>query len=334
MILAPRPFTSFTIRPLIHQQPPEPAASPLGISAGAINAVFLSTFEKGPGPFQDAIKQLRTLWLSLKNSDVYKNSPLGPFRTQSIYNTEPLRATLKRFLSSRPQPLTVERGVTIGTSDLASGMMKYVDAELLQTDPVGWAMASSAIPIAFEPQHINGSVFVDGGTLSNEIIAPGVKSCPADSEVEVDVILCSPRIGKLPPETVAKFGFGAVAGRVLEMVQQQLSNHVLDFRCDEDERSNVKVTLYQPTGDDNGISALDFTKASFIWNAGYNRSVVDEWYYCPVRGAPKATDQCVPEGQDCDPNFAPDCGSKCCCSGLQCRRDAMQPWTGQQCRVK
>merc|ERR1712086_802261 len=244
-----------------------------GISAGAINAVFLSTFNKTAVDFQDAVTQLKGLWLSLKNEDVYKKSPLGIFRTQSIYNTAPLRATLERFLSTRPKPLTVTRGVTIGTSDLASGKLKYVDSELLQTDPVGWAMASSAIPIAFEPQHMNGSVFVDGGTLSNEIIAPGVANCPAGHDIEVDVILCSPRIGELPGSTVEKYDFSHVSGRVIEMIRQQLSNHVLDYRCDEGVTSDVKVTTYTPMGDDNGISALDFTRAAFIWNAGYKRAI-------------------------------------------------------------
>ena len=49
--------------------------------------------------------------------------------------------------------------------------------------------------------------------------------------------------------------------------------------------SKVRINTYTPQGDDNQISVLDFTKAAFIWDAGFNRSIHESWNYCPVRPA-------------------------------------------------
>ena len=68
-------------------------------------------------------------------------------------------------------------------------------------------------------------------------------------------------------------------------VTHQLSNHVLDFRCPAGVESKVRINTYTPQGDDNQISVLDFTKAAFIWDAGFNRSIYESWNYCPVRPA-------------------------------------------------
>ena len=37
-------------------------------------------------------------------------------------------------------------------------------------DKVGLLLSTSAIPVVFPPQHFNGSLYVDGGVISNEII--------------------------------------------------------------------------------------------------------------------------------------------------------------------
>ena len=73
--------------------------------------------------------------------------------------------------------------------------------------------------------------------------------------------------------------------RNLTKVTHQLSNHVLDFRCPAGVESKVRINTYTPQGDDNQISVLDFTKAAFIWDAGFNRSIHESWNYCPVRPA-------------------------------------------------
>lgn len=67
------------------------------------------------------------------------------------------------------------------------------------------------------------------------------------------------------------------------MVTNQLSNHVLDYKCKDDSTSRVKVNQYTPQGDDNHISIIEFSKGQYIWDAGYNRSMLQEWYYCPIR---------------------------------------------------
>ena len=68
-----------------------------GVSAGSINALYLSSIEP-----QDEIKFIplyESLWSSLKNSDIY--SPSLFLNGQSVLSTNPLRNTLNKYFHNR-----------------------------------------------------------------------------------------------------------------------------------------------------------------------------------------------------------------------------------------
>lgn len=73
------------------------------------------------------------------------------------------------------------------------------------------AVASSAIPVVFEPVSIRGRSFVDAGGFTNQPI----HAVMADGADAVIVVLVSPRHGPRPPER--ELHVGDVMGRVLEL---------------------------------------------------------------------------------------------------------------------
>ena len=130
-----------------------------GISAGALNAGFLSYFSN----LKTGIKSAEKLYDSMHNLLVYK---LDPFTGVSILNTDPLFKTLTRIINGIPVVHTL-----IGATNLYSGNLDvYTFEDNDDANKVLLLMASSAIPGIFPPVNYNGQLYADGGTLSNELL--------------------------------------------------------------------------------------------------------------------------------------------------------------------
>ena len=133
-----------------------------GISAGALNAGFLSYFSN----LKTGIKSAEKLYDSMHNLLVYK---LDPFTGISILNTEPLFKTLTKVINGMPTKPAVH--TLIGATNLYSGNLDvYTFEDNDDTNKVLLLMASSAIPGIFPPVNYNGQLYADGGTLSNELL--------------------------------------------------------------------------------------------------------------------------------------------------------------------
>ena len=56
------------------------------------------------------------------------------------------------------------------------------------------AVASGSLPGIFPPQHLNGNIFFDGGTVYNVNIASAVNQCLDDGfsqeDIIIDVLIC------------------------------------------------------------------------------------------------------------------------------------------------
>ena len=176
----------------------------LGVSAGALNTGYLSTFASTPVGLKEGAESLKTLWETTRSKNVWKPrlTPLG--HDPSLLSTEPLEKLLDHVLVNR----SVQRRVTIGTTDLATGATARHDEADLSAATNLLLRASSAIPMIFPPVDVHGTRHVDGGNSANVLTIHGIDRCDRDAKqrgdaqpphVQIDVILASPTIEQIAP---------------------------------------------------------------------------------------------------------------------------------------
>lgn len=133
-----------------------------GISAGALNAGFLSYFSN----LKTGVKSAEKLYANIHNLLVYE---LEPFTGLSLLNTEPLAKTLTKVINGMPNSPVVH--TLIGATNLYSGNLDiYTFEDNDDYNKVLLLLSSSAIPGIFPPVNYNGQLYADGGTLSNELL--------------------------------------------------------------------------------------------------------------------------------------------------------------------
>jgi len=133
-----------------------------GISAGALNAGFLSYYKN----INEGITKAENIYKTINNRMVYK---LLPPTEVSLHNTEPLFNTLLKVIEKMPNEPVVH--TLIGATNLYSGNLDvYSFEDNDDLNKVYLLMSSSAIPGLFPPIRYNGNQYADGGTLSNELL--------------------------------------------------------------------------------------------------------------------------------------------------------------------
>jgi hypothetical protein len=253
----------------------------LGVSAGALNAGTLSTFPVGADGFKSGVDFLKTTWEGLTNGDVYKMR-LDPFSDPpSILSTAPLQAMIDKTLKGR----MVQRNVTIGTTNLATGASAKHDERELAANTNTILRASSAIPLVFPPIELNGTRHVDGGNSANVLTVHGIERCDAAAaaaglpppNIELEVILAESTISQASPSDVSSWGFFELASREWSIARKEMADHELRFKCPPGgPPSRIRATLHSPIGEiEPGATAmLDFDKGAEVWGVGYNVSRV------------------------------------------------------------
>lgn len=134
-----------------------------GVSAGALNAGFLSYYHD----VKIGVDVGESIYSSLSNKQIYE---LLPSTGISVYNTAPLRKTLTRVLDNMHSSPIIP--TLIGTVNLYTGYLdiyEFMDIADVN-DRVSLLMCSSAIPALFPPIAFGKGLYVDGGTLSNELL--------------------------------------------------------------------------------------------------------------------------------------------------------------------
>jgi len=133
-----------------------------GISAGALNSGFLSYYKD----LNTGIKFAEKLYGDMHNRMVFE---LLPTTGVSVLNTAPLKKTLAAIIDTMPNEPIVE--TRIGATNLYSGNLDVFTFDKNNNDEkVLLLLSSSAIPGIFPPIEYNGSLYADGGTLSNELL--------------------------------------------------------------------------------------------------------------------------------------------------------------------
>ena len=148
-----------------------------GISAGGLNAGFLSYYNDGTN-FANGVDNLKNIYINMTNDDVYQKNIFSMPSTWGYYDTSVLRQTLRDQLEKLDTDITYP--TLVGSANLNKGVLDIFRFDKLsKPEQLQILMATSAIPFLFPPEKITTDdithVYVDGGSIANEILT-GVMS--------------------------------------------------------------------------------------------------------------------------------------------------------------
>jgi predicted acylesterase/phospholipase RssA len=229
-----------------------------GISAGGLNAGFLSYFRENVTTFRDGIERLNHLWRTMKTADVYKRDLLKIFSQWSIYNTKPLRETLREVLETYEheiEKISTSQHTFIGATNLNSNQLDIFRFEdLNSTEKLLGLIATSAVPLLFPPVEWSGTVYVDGGVIADEIIWQVLNSRECES-YNVVVILAN-QYALTPKETPSSFYH--YIQRLLSFLMTSFNSQLIDIHR-MTKHKQIGITLCYPTSPDlPKLSAWNF----------------------------------------------------------------------------
>ena len=134
-----------------------------GISAGGLNSGFLSHFAN----IDEGIKEAEEMYSTIRNKNIYE---ILPDTGVSLLNTQPLHKTLTTIVTNMKSSPIID--TLIGAVNMNTGNLDiYTYNDNYSTeDKVLLLMSTSAIPVVFPPVKYKKYMYVDGGTLSNELL--------------------------------------------------------------------------------------------------------------------------------------------------------------------
>ena len=139
-----------------------------GISAGGLNAGFLSHFSD----INEGIKDAENMYSTIRNKNVYE---LLPGTGNSLLNTYPLHKTLTSVITNMTSKPVID--TLIGTVNLYTGNLdvyKFNDNHSIE-DRVLLLMSTSAIPVAFPPIKYKNYITPYGPMEENDAPIESVK---------------------------------------------------------------------------------------------------------------------------------------------------------------
>lgn len=134
-----------------------------GVSVGALTSGALSQYPKGQE--KAATTWLTDFWHNIDKSQVYKNwVPGGMLQglvdERGIYDTEPLKATVKEFLLTTPKRL-----LSVLACDVNTGLYHRYDETLTLEEFQESVITSASVPMLFPWQDFKGAQLFDGGVV-------------------------------------------------------------------------------------------------------------------------------------------------------------------------
>ena len=226
-----------------------------GISAGALNAGFLSYYKN----INEGINKAENIYKTINNRMVYK---LLPPTEVSLLNTEPLFNTLLKVIEKMPNEPVVH--TLIGATNLYSGNLDvYTFEDNDDLNKVYLLMSSSAIPGLFPPIRYNGNQYADGGTLSNELLQV------ENSNQYINITFVTPYEGYIYDNTPIN--------SLKEMIKRTINIVTSNFN---NQMAKINQNCENPIGEINkyfvdpellkGYSILNFDKGKELIDIGYN----------------------------------------------------------------
>jgi NTE family protein len=236
-----------------------------GISAGALNAGFLSYYKN----INEGITRAENIYKTINNRMVYK---LLPPTEVSLLNTEPLFNTLLKVIEKMPNEPVVH--TLIGATNLYSGNLDvYTFEDNDDLNKVYLLMSSSAIPGLFPPIRYNGNQYADGGTLSNELLQV------ENSNQYINITFVTPYEGYIYDNTPIN--------SLKEMIKRTINIVTSNFN---NQMAKINQNCENPIGEINkyfvdpellkGYSILNFDNGKELIDIGYNNVEHKKYKLC------------------------------------------------------
>lgn len=171
-----------------------------GASIGAVNAAIIGMFEKGNETA--AYQMLYEEWAHTNTSNIFVNWPQGPISglwKPSFLDNTPSHTRVNNRIKKYP----LKKKVAFQTINIGDGKIYNFDETLDKSLHAEAVVASSSIPIAFQPTtSIDGMHLVDGGTFSYMNLQSAIHKCrevtPNDEDIIVDMIMDQDAPVKMP----------------------------------------------------------------------------------------------------------------------------------------
>jgi NTE family protein len=236
-----------------------------GISAGALNAGFLSYYKN----INEGITKAENIYKTINNRMVYK---LLPPTEVSVLNTEPLFNTLLKVIDKMPNEPVIH--TLIGATNLYSGNLDvYSFEDNDDLNKVYLLMSSSAIPGLFPPIRYNGNQYADGGTLSNELLQV------ENSDQYVNITFVTPYEGYIYDNTPIN-SLKEMIKRTINIVTSNFNNQL----------AKINQNCENPIGEINkyfvnpevlkGYNILNFDNGKELIDIGYNNVEYKKYKLC------------------------------------------------------
>jgi len=245
-----------------------------GISAGSINAYYLST-RRLENSLYEVVTNLSKFWQDTKTKDIYSINLLWK---ESIFDTTPLHYYLKQHINESVGFTPVYVGaVSLETGNLN---ISYSTPENL-TDHfvVESIMSSTAIPILFPPHSFGGQHWIDGGIIADEIINEGIKWCDGSDEIIVDIMINAPTLIDTVNVSMNIFD---IALRTLGIIMDKFDHYefynTYPVRC-----QTLTINIYTPP-EPIPYFMLNFDHGPEIWKMCYMNHQPNQTYTLPCYG--------------------------------------------------
>lgn len=139
----------------------------VGTSAGALNCAFLAA-----DPTPERNEQLAQMWLNTRPRDVFPRPRWLMLLRAAFFGNgmDNNKARMRTFAKHLPPGVEtfgdLKTPLYLTTADLQTGrLFLYGDDKTAKILPAG--LASTAVPVLWDPEIINGHQFVDGGVVAN-----------------------------------------------------------------------------------------------------------------------------------------------------------------------
>ena len=228
-----------------------------GISAGGLNAGFLSHYDK----IFDGIFSIKQIYSHLSNKDIYEINPLTGI---SLLNTMPLEKTIKTILSDLPSSV---KETMIGTTNLNTGFLDiYYYDKLNLDDQIKLLMCTSAIPVAFPPIQFKNQLYVDGGEIQNQLLDP----ITSITDKFINITYITPYDVLEPNYNITTFE--DIVKRNIQVVTNTFNNEMyrLNQNCLNGSKRGVIYMYFINSSVLSGYSMLNFNKGAELIKLGYN----------------------------------------------------------------
>ena len=152
-----------------------------GVSVGSLNASMVA---------QGDFPKLLELWEGIKsNRDIYRKKFLGILGgllgSQSMYSNKTLRKKIDKYVN--PDKIR-KRGKELRIGSVSLQTTKYISIDQNNKDLKEWILASTSIPVAFQPPFMNNEQIVDGSIRDITPLSTAIKL----GAEKIIVVLASP----------------------------------------------------------------------------------------------------------------------------------------------